>query len=85
MERLLVVVLVAVVLFTGIPVVMAMPAADCVDCELGMLVVSSCVFGVLAAAGGIALVLLALQLRARAPVFASLLATSGLERPPRLA
>lgn len=85
MKRLLVVVLVAVVLFTGIPVVMGMPMADCADCDLGMMVASSCVFAVLATVVGIALVLVALQLRLRAPVVASLLAPSGLDRPPRLA
>ncbi len=85
MKRVLVVALVAVVLLTGIPVVMAMPTADCVDCDLAMMVANSCIFGVLAAAVGVALVLLALQLRTRTPVFASLLVTSGLDRPPRLA
>lgn len=84
MKRVLVVALVVVVLFTGIPVVMGMPTADCVDCDLAMMAASSCIFGVLAAAVGVALVLLALQLRTRTPVFASLLSTSGLDRPPRL-
>lgn len=82
MKRLLVVALVAVVLFTGIPVVMGMPAA-CVDCDLGVTLVTSCVFGVLTAAVGAALVLLSLQLSTRARLLASLLATSGLDRPPR--
>lgn len=84
-KRVLVVALVVVVLFTGIPVVMAMPTANCVDCDLAMMVASSCILGVLAAAVGVALVLVALQLRTRSPVFASLLATSRLDRPPRLA
>lgn len=75
--------LVAVVVLTGIPVVLGMPAADCADCGLGMLVASSCVAGVLTALAGAALALLALQLRTRAAVPAVRLATSGLYRPPR--
>jgi hypothetical protein len=84
-KRVLVVALVVVVLVTGIPVVMAMPTANCVDCDLAVMVASSCILGVLAAAVGVALVLVALRLRTRTPVLVSLLATSGLDRPPRLA
>ncbi|MDP9072023.1 MAG: hypothetical protein M3N68_12245 [Actinomycetota bacterium] len=85
MKHVLVVALVVVVLVTGIPLVMAMPAGDCADCGIGMMMASTCVFAVLTAAVGLALVLLAMQLRMRAIALASLLATSGLDRPPRLA
>lgn len=84
-KRVLVVALIAVVLFTGIPLVVAMPMTDCGDCGVGLLVAGMCVFAVLAGAAAAALLLLALELRNRAAVSASLIATSGLYRPPRLA
>lgn len=84
MKRALVVGLVIVVVFTGIPVVMGMWGAECADCDLGVLLAGACV-AVLAAAVGIALA----RRRERPPAwsqpFAGLLAASGLYRPPRLA
>ncbi|MDP9070253.1 MAG: hypothetical protein M3N68_03010 [Actinomycetota bacterium] len=84
MKRVLVVALVVVVLFTGVPVVMGMSGVECADCDLGILLAGACVSAVLAGMVGITLASLAVQLRLRPPVFAGLLATSGLDRPPRL-
>lgn len=81
----LVVALVAVVLFTGIPVVMGMSGAECADCDLGILLAGACAFAVLTATVGVAFARHALRLRVRPDLFAGLLATSGLYRPPRLA
>ena len=84
-KRVLVVALVVVVLFTGIPVVMGMSGADCADCDLGILLVGACVSAVLAAAVGVAVARRAVRLRVRRDVLAGLLAISRLYRPPRLA
>ncbi|HVM02299.1 MAG TPA: hypothetical protein VM263_06480 [Acidimicrobiales bacterium] len=84
MKRALVVGLVIVVVFTGIPMVMGMPGAECADCDLGVLLAGACV-AVLAAAVGIALARRSQRPPARSESLAGLLATSGLYRPPRLA
>jgi len=83
-KRVLVVALVVVVLFTGIPVVVGMPVMDCANCDLGVVVASACLFAVLATVA-VVLALLALPLRRRIDLFTDLLAASRLERPPRLA
>lgn len=85
MKRVLVIALVVVVLFTGIPMVMGMSGAECADCDLGILLAGACVSVVLAATAGVALARGALRLRLRPDLFTGLLATSGLYRPPRLA
>ena len=84
MKHLLVVGLVVVVFFTGVPVVMGMSGVECADCELGILLAGACMSAVLAGMVGVALALLAVQLRLHPPAFAGLLATSGLDRPARL-
>lgn len=84
MKRVLVVALVVVVLFTGIPMVMGMSGAECADCDLGILLAGACAFAGLAAAVGVALARRAVRLRVRPDVFAGLISTSGLYRPPRL-
>ena len=84
-KRVIFVVLAVVVLVTGIPLVMGMPPMDCGDCELGMIVVSSCVAAVLSATAAFALALLAVMLRGRPMVLTSRLAAFRLDRPPRLA
>ncbi len=83
-KRVLVVALVVVVLFTGIPVLVGMSGAECADCDLGILLAGACVSAVLAATVGVALARGAVLLRLRPDLFAGLLATSGLYRPPRL-
>ncbi|MDQ3570517.1 MAG: hypothetical protein M3396_07835 [Actinomycetota bacterium] len=85
MKRVVVLALVVVVLFTGIPVLMGMSGAECADCDLGILLAGACVSAVLAATVGVALARGAVLLRLRPDLFAGLLATSGLYRPPRLA
>ena len=85
MKRILVVALVVVVLFTGIPIVMGMPVMACADCDFGLLLGGACVFAVLAVVAGTALALLAVPMRLRPPVFAGLLLASAHYRPPRLA
>lgn len=85
MNRVLVVALVVVVLFTGFPVIMGMSGAECADCDLGIILAGACVSAVLAATASLALARGGLRLRLRADLFAGLLATSGLYRPPRLA
>ena len=84
-KRVLVVALVVVVLFTGIPVVMGMAGTECADCGLGILLVGACTSALLAATWGVALARRAVRLRVRPDLFAGLLAASGLYRPPRLA
>ena len=84
-KRLLVVALVVVVLLTGSPLAMGMPGTDCVHCGLGLLVAGVCVFAVLTGMVAVALTLLGVQLRIRPAICSGLLATSGLDRPPRLA
>ena len=84
-KRVLMAVLVVVVLFTGIPVVMGMSGAECADCDLGILLAGACLFAVLAVAVRPAPGRRAERLGARPDLFAGLLATSGLYRPPRLA
>lgn len=78
-----VVALVVVVLFTGIPVLMGMSGAECADCDLGTLLAGACISAVLAVTVGVAMARRALPLRVRPDLLASLLATSGLYRPPR--
>lgn len=85
MKRALVMTLVLVVLFTGVPMLMVMSTTSCVDCDLALMFGSSCVLAVLAALVAVALALLGVPLRSRPALRASLLAASGLERPPRLA
>lgn len=84
-KRVLFVVLALVVLLTGIPLVMGMPAMDCADCDFGMILVSSCVVAVLAATAAVALALFAVMLRSRPLVLPGRLLTFRLDRPPRLA
>ncbi len=81
MKCVLVVALVVVVLFTGIPVVMGMSGAECADCDLGILLAGACASAVLAATVGVALARRAVRLRVRPDLVAGLLATSGLYRP----
>lgn len=85
MKRALVIALVVVVLLTGMPVAMAMPAADCADCDLGMLLGGACAFAVLAATAGVALARRGARLPAGRDPLAGRLCASGLYRPPRLA
>ncbi len=84
MKRALVVALVVAVLFTGIPMLMVMSGLNCVDCDLAMAAATGCVLGVLAATLLVAFALFGVPLRMRPVLHASLLATSGLDRPPRL-
>lgn len=84
MKRVLLVALVVVVLFTGIPVVTGMPLMGCADCDLGTILSSSCILAVLTGLVALTLSLLAGTLAVRRPLFAGLLASSGLYRPPRL-
>ncbi len=85
MKRVLFVVLAVVVLLTGIPLVMGMPAMDCAGCNFGMIVMSSCLVAVLAATAAVALSLFAVMLRGRTLVLAGRLVAFRLDRPPRLA
>jgi hypothetical protein len=85
MKRVLVVVLVVTVLFTGVPLLMAMSTTSCAECELAMMTASSCLLAVLAAVVAIAPALSRVPLLALVAVLSSLLASSGLDRPPRLA
>ena len=85
MKRVVVVALVVVVLLTGIPVVMGMPLMECADCDLGTIAATVCISAVLTAMAALALSLLGVRLPLRAPNFTSLVASSGLYRPPRLA
>lgn len=83
MKRVLLVALVVVVLFTGIPVVMGMPMMACADCDLGIMA-GICIVAVLTGLVALTLTLLAARLAMRRPLFAGLLTSSGLYRPPRL-
>ncbi len=85
MKRLLVVALVAVVLLTGIPVVMGMPLMACADCDLATIVATSCMLAVLTAMVAVALTLLAVRVPVPPALLAGLIPSSGLDRPPRLA
>lgn len=76
--------LVVVVLFTGVPIVMGMPAMDCAECDFAVVLIGTCLPAVLTAVG-FALLLLAVRFREPTVILASLLAASGLDRPPRLA
>ena len=87
MKKGLVVLLVLLVVMTGLPIPMAMGMggmAACEDCGPAMLV-GACTFAVLAAAIGLAVVLLATRLRNRRESIPLLLHSFLLERPPRLA
>lgn len=84
MKRAFLVALVVVVLFTGIPIVMGMPMMACADCDLGTMVASGCILAVLTGLVVLTLTLLAGTLAVRRPLFAGLLASSGLYRPPRV-
>ena len=85
MKKALVVLLVAVVLVTGLPILMGMSGmAACQDCGPAVLV-GSCTLAVLAAGITLALVLLALRLTRRRESVPLLLHSFLLERPPRLA
>lgn len=85
MKTLLVIALVVLVVFTGIPVAMGMPMADCVDCDLGLLLGGICLIAVLGLAAAAAAATHGHSLL-RLARFASLgrLLAGGLERPPRL-
>ncbi len=83
-KRLLVVALVVVVLFTGLPVVIGMSGMVCADCDVAVLLAGACVSAVLTAAVGLGLLRRGVRLRARSAAFEGLLATTGLYRPPRL-
>ena len=85
MKRPLVIALVLTVVLTGVPVVMVMATASCADCDLAMMAASSCLLAVLAALVAVGVALFGMPLRVHSPLRASLLATSGLDRPPRLA
>lgn len=85
MKPVVVVALVVVVLFTGIALLMGMSGAECLDCDLGIILAGACVSAVLATTVGVALARDVVLLRLRLDLFAGLLATSGLYRPPRLA
>jgi Mn2+/Fe2+ NRAMP family transporter len=84
-KRALVVTLVLVVLFTGIPIVMGMPMVACSDCDLATIMANSCMLAVLTGLVAVALSLLAVRLATRPSMLAGLLLSSGLDRPPRLA
>lgn len=84
MKRLLVVGLVVLVLFTGLPVVIGMSGMECPDCDAAVLLAGACVAAVLTATVGLALARRGVRLRVHSPVFEGLLATTGLYRPPRL-
>ena len=87
MKKALVVLLVLLVVMTGLPIPMAMGMggmAACQDCGPAVLV-GACTFAVLAAAVGLAVVLLATRLRNRRESIPLLLHSFLLERPPRLA
>jgi hypothetical protein len=83
-KQVLVVALVVVVVLTGIPLVVGMPAADCAECELGVLAAGACVAALLTAAALLAFAT-GSQLRRRRCTFTSRLVAGRLERPPRLA
>lgn len=85
MKRVVVITLVVVVIFTGIPVVMGMSGADCADCDLGILLAGACVSAFLAVRVGVTLARRAVPLRLGPELCTGLLTTSGLYRPPRLA
>jgi Na+/H+ antiporter NhaC len=85
MKRALMIALIVAVLFTGFPVFMAMSATTCADCDFAMMAAGGCVLAVLAALAVLASAPLATPLRSSLALRASLLASSGLERPPRLA
>lgn len=84
-KRLLIVALVVVVVFTGIPVVIGMPMATCSDCDLGMIATTMCVLAILAAVRALIAFQLNSLLSQRRYAFADLMVAGRLERPPRLA
>jgi hypothetical protein len=83
-KQVLVVALVVVVVLTGIPLVVGMPAADCAECELGVLAAGACVAALLTAAALLGFATSS-QLRRRRFTLTSRLVAGRLERPPRLA
>lgn len=85
MKPFVVVALVVVVLFTGVPVVMGMPMATCADCDLGLLAATTCVLAVLTGAAALVAAQLHVLLHRRHHPFAARLVAGRLERPPRLA
>lgn len=84
MKKALVIALVIVVVFTGIPVVTGMPMVDCADCDQGFMTSSLC-FGVLASLVALFLAAHALRLPPTGQQLRQRLAPFTLERPPRLA
>lgn len=85
MKRALVIALVLTVLLTGIPMLMVMSAPSCADCDLAPMAATSCLLAVLAALVAVRVALFGVALRLRPALRASLLAASGLDRPPRVA
>ena len=84
MKQLLVVALVVVVVFTGIPVAMGMPMGDCPECGLGLLLGGVCFVAVLAAVAAVMAAHLHSSLLLARFAFVARLPADGLERPPRL-
>lgn len=84
-KRLLIVALVVVVVFTGIPVVIGMPMVSCSDCDLGMVATTMCVLAILAAVAALIAFQLNSLLSPRRYAFVDLMVAGRLERPPRLA
>lgn len=83
-KKFLLVALVIVVLFTGIPLVMSMSMGGCADCDEATMASSICL-AVLAAAAALFLAAMALRYRAGSAQLRGRLAPFALERPPRLA
>jgi heme/copper-type cytochrome/quinol oxidase subunit 4 len=85
MKRALVIALVLTVLLTGVPVMMVMSGATCADCDHALMAAGACLLAVLAALVAVVVALFGTPMRTRPELRASLLAASGLDRPPRLA
>lgn len=83
-KKIVLVALVIVVLFTGIPFVMGMPMGGCADCDEATMTSSICV-AVLASVAALYLAAMALRFRTGAEQLRGRLAPFALERPPRLA
>lgn len=85
MKKALVILLLVVIVFTGLPIMMGMAGmAMCQDCGPAVLMIS-CTLAILAASAAFALSLFAIRSRSRREPARLLLHSFLLERPPRLA
>lgn len=85
MKKALVVLLLVVVVFTGLPILMGMSGmATCQDCGPAVLM-ASCTLAILTAGAALALSLLSLRFRSHREPVRLVLHSFLLERPPRLA